>query len=115
MRRGMDTRGRSLVFLSAMVQVFGLSPFRARLRDVSQGGCKLVTGTPLRPDEIVLITLPVVGEIIAYVVWSQRGMCGLRFERPIDADRLTGRDGPIWRRVPSRPMPLAHWRPTADQ
>lgn len=105
----MDPRGRSLVFLSAIVQVFGLAPFRTRLRDISPGGCKIITGTPLKTDEIVLITLPVIGEMVAFVAWSRGGKCGLRFERPIDADHLLGRDGAAWYHVPEEPVPLAAW------
>ena len=106
----MDDRGRSSVFLTAFVQVFGLSPFRARLRDVSQGGCKIATGTPLKTDETVVVTLPVVGEFTAFVVWSEKGFCGLRFERPLDVDRMLGRSRPAFSAASERPVPLSQWR-----
>lgn len=105
----MDNRGRSNVILTALIQVFGLSPFPARLRDVSSGGCKIVTGTPLKRDEIVLVTLPVVGELVAFVVWAKAGFCGLRFERPIDADLILGRKHRAFREAPPEPVPLAQW------
>lgn len=97
--------------MTALVEVFGLTPFRACLRDVSSGGCKIATGMPLRAEEIVLLTVPRIGELVAYVVWSDRGYCGLRFERAIDADGLVGRDPARLTAQATNPVPLMMWDP----
>jgi hypothetical protein len=57
--------------------------FRAQIVNISAHGCMIGGELAMEKGERVIIRLPKIGRIEAFLVWSQNGRCGFEFERII--------------------------------
>lgn len=76
---------RESVFLTAHVRVFGGGEASThRARNLSETGVCLDQAENLTPGKTVLIKIGLLDDVGATVVWSKKGLAGLRFAQPID-------------------------------
>jgi hypothetical protein len=80
----MSDRGRSNVMIMADMTYDGQNT-RVRLKDISDGGAKVVVNVPSpRLGAMLQINLPNIGWVRAMVAWVQNGMFGIAFVSQID-------------------------------
>jgi PilZ domain len=89
-------RERRSVALSAIVTLQDGIQHPVDITNINYGGCGIVIPVELKPDEIVKLSIPGRGSILAEVKWCSDGRAGLQFE-PADkaayesVERRTGR------------------------
>ncbi|MEW4466747.1 PilZ domain-containing protein [Parasphingorhabdus sp. JC815] len=70
--------------------------FLIKLSNISAHGCQFVHEVELNKGDRVVVRLPVVGRIEAFLVWSHHGRSGFKFERIIreaDLDAILNKVG----------------------
>lgn len=78
---------RANVLLGAQISGFGGGArTRHRVRDLSSGGARVDNAGSLRIGTTVLVSVGVLEEVGATVVWVKGDMAGLRFAEAIDPD-----------------------------
>jgi len=68
----------------ASIRRQGRTPVEAALEDVSIYGCRMATDIPAEEGERLWLRFDGRMPIAATVVWSDAGMVGCRFDKPID-------------------------------
>lgn len=66
--------------------------FAAEVLNLSQGGLLLRTATPLAIAQPLEIVLPQRGTVAARVAWSNDGIYGINFDRPLNAEDIGAAD-----------------------
>jgi PilZ domain len=78
---------RQHVMLGARISGFGGgAPTQHRIRDLSSGGARVDQAGSLRVGATVLVSVGVLEEVGATVVWVEGDVAGLRFAQNIDPD-----------------------------
>jgi PilZ domain len=78
---------RQHVMLGARISGFGGgAPTQHRIRDLSSGGARVDQAGALRVGATVLVSVGILEEIGATVVWVEGDVAGLRFAQNIDPD-----------------------------
>ena len=76
---------RQNVFLGAWITSFGRGePTQHRVRDLSSRGARVDRAGSLKAGATILVSVGVLEEIGATVVWVKDDVAGLRFAEPID-------------------------------
>jgi len=76
---------RESVFLTAQLRFFGGGEASThRARNLSETGVCLDQADNLTAGQTVLIKIGLLDDVGATVVWSEKGLAGLRFAQPID-------------------------------
>ncbi|WP_152569416.1 MULTISPECIES: PilZ domain-containing protein [Sphingomonas] len=66
----------------------GAATLRLHCADISQGGIKVDTPTPLTPDAEVVVTLPGLAPQPAVVRWATQAAAGISFNTPLPLSEL---------------------------
>lgn len=62
----------------------GLHRALCKVTDVSLHGAKLHTYSPMQQGAMIWLTLPLIGQIIATIVWADDYVAGCHFRDPLD-------------------------------
>jgi hypothetical protein len=87
---------RESVFLTAHVRVFGGEEASThRARNLSETSVCLDQAESLTAGQTVLIKIGLLDDVGASVIWSEKGLAGLRFAQPINPDAAKRRPKPL--------------------
>ena len=79
---------RAQVSLDARIGLGGLGRALCKVVDVSIHGARLQTYTALKKGGSIWLTLPIVGQIAADVMWADDFTAGCQFHAPLDPAAL---------------------------
>lgn len=86
---------RAPLSLDAKIGRGGLDRALCRVTNVSLHGAKLHTYSPMQKGAAIWLTLPLLGQIVATIVWADDFEAGCQFREPLDDAtfaRLVGAD-----------------------
>lgn len=75
---------RAPVSLDARLGRGGLDRALCRVVDLSVHGARLQTYSSLKTGSMIWLTLPLVGQIAATIVWADDFVAGCQFQAPLD-------------------------------
>lgn len=74
---------RFAVDFETLCEVYPDREFRIRIANISAHGMMLTDPIDMKKGDRMVVRLPVIGRIEAYLVWSHQGRSGFEFERVI--------------------------------
>ncbi len=77
---------RSPVSLNARLARGGLNRTLCKVTDLSMHGARLQSYSTMRKGEKILLTLPMLGQVSATVMWATDFEAGCQFHMPLDYD-----------------------------
>lgn len=76
---------RAPVSLDASVGLGGIARALCKVVDISTHGARLQSYCPLKKGSTIWLTLPLVGQVAADIIWSDEFVAGCQFHRALDA------------------------------
>ena len=83
---GHRSTSRAPVSINARVGRGGFYRTLCKVTDLSMHGARLQTYSARRKGDTIWLTLPLIGQIAATVMWADDYEAGCRFGHPLDAD-----------------------------
>lgn len=80
--------GRYHVDFKTIAEAHPHQEFTVRITNISAEGMMLSDSAPMEKATRIIVRLPVVGRIEAYVIWSHQDRCGFKFERVVREDEF---------------------------
>jgi hypothetical protein len=75
---------RAPVSLDARIGRGGLDRTLCRIVDLSEFGARLQTYSALRVGSMIWLTLPMVGQVAATIIWADDFLAGCQFQTPLE-------------------------------
>ena len=85
-KNGRRRSPRAPVSLDARIGRGGMDRTLCKITDLSMHGARLQTYSAMRKGDTIWLTLPLIGQIAATVMWADDYEAGCRFGHPLDAD-----------------------------
>ena len=77
---------RSSVSINARLGRDGFYRTLCKVTDLSRHGARLQTYSAMRKNDTIWLTLPLIGQVAATVMWADDYEAGCRFGHPLDSD-----------------------------